>query len=300
MATGWRFTSCCCVRRGRTLTEIAAFLFCSRSSVDRIVRAYRTGSLGVRIDPDGQLSSAVQSTIVMPWLTRSLGALLKKAPRAYGWCRTRWSCAPLAATLQAKHGIEVSAETVRRWLHEIGWVWKRAKLVAKDDDPQRTARLAWIRFHHYTLRPHEVMVCADELDIHLLPKVGAAWMPQGTQAKIMTPDTNEKHYLAGALQLVTGKMLSCLGPRKNNGLFRDLLTLLDTTYPASSVTRIYVVVDNYCIHKAKAVTSGWPVTPALRCSGYRPTVHVPTRSSERSTMCMIKVHEITHGNASAI
>jgi Homeodomain-like domain len=66
----------------RTPTEIAAYLFCSRSSVYRIVRAYRTGSLGVRIEPDGQLSMAVQSTILMPWLTRSLSALLKKAPRA--------------------------------------------------------------------------------------------------------------------------------------------------------------------------------------------------------------------------
>ena len=238
---------------GRNPTEIAAFLFCSRSSVYRIVYAYRTGSLGIRIDADGQLSVAVQSTILMPWLTRSLSALLKKAPRAYGWCRTRWSCATLAATLQAKHGIEVSAETVRRWLHEIGWVWKRAKRVAKDDDPYRIERLARIRFQHEHLRAHEVMVFADELDIHLLPKVGAAWMLQGTQVEIMTPGKNEKHYLAGALHLATGKMLYCLGPRKNNGLFRELLTLLDHTYPASRVTRIYVVVENYGIHKAKAV-----------------------------------------------
>src|SRR5215470_10815003 len=216
---------------GRTPTEIAAFLLCSRSSVYRIVRAYRAGSLGIRIDQEGQLSIAVQSSIFMPWLTRSLGAILKKAPRVYGWCRTRWSCATLAATLQAKHGIEVSAETVRRWLHEIGWVWKRAKLVAKDDDPHRIERLARIRFQHDHLRAHEVIVFADELDIHLLPKVGAAWMPQGTQAKVMTPGKNEKHYLAGALHLATGQLLYCLGPRKNNGLFRELLTLLDTTYP---------------------------------------------------------------------
>jgi transposase len=238
---------------GRNPTDIAAFLFCSRSSVYRIVRAYRAGSLGIRIDPDGQLSIAVQSTILMPWLTRSLGAILKKAPRAYGWCRTRWSCATLAATLQAKHRIEVSAETIRRWLHEIGWVWKRAKLVAKDDDPHRIERLARIRFVHDNLPAHEIMVFADELDIHLLPKVGAAWMLQGTQDEIMTPGTNEKYYLAGALHLATGNVRYCLGPRKNNGLFRELLTLLDHTYPASEVTRIYVVVDNYCIHKAKAV-----------------------------------------------
>jgi hypothetical protein len=217
--------------------------------VYRIVRAYRTGRLGIRVE----LSIAVQSTILMPWLTRSLGALLTKAPRAYGWCRTRWSCATLAMTLQAKHGIEVSAETVRRWLHEIGWVWKRAKLVAKDDDPHRIERLARIRFQHAHLRAQEVMVFADALDIHLLPKVGAAWMRQGTQDEIMTPGTNEKYYLAGALHLATGKVLYCLGPRKNNGLFRALLTLLDTAYPASNVPRIYVVVDPYCIHKAKAV-----------------------------------------------
>jgi len=238
---------------GRNPTDIAAFLFCSRSSVYRMVRAYRAGSLGIRIDQDGQLSIAVQSTLLMPWLTRSLGALLKKAPRAYGWCRTRWSCATLAATLQAQHGIAVSAEPVRRWLHEIGWVWKRAKLVAKDDDPSRVEWLARIRFQHDHLQAHEVMVFVDELDIHLLPKVGAAWMPQGTQAEVMTPGKNEKPYLAGALHLATGKVLYCLGARTNNGVLRELLTLLDTTYPARQIARIYVVADNYCMHKAKAV-----------------------------------------------
>src|SRR5262249_13552350 len=147
---------------GRTPTEIAAFLFCSRSSVYRIVRAYRTGSLGIQVDPDGQLSIAMRMTVLMPWLMRSLKAVLKAAPRTYGWCRTRWSCATLAATLKAKHGIEVSAETVRRWLHEMSWVWKRAKLVAKDDDPHRRERLGRIRFHYENLQAHEVIVFADE------------------------------------------------------------------------------------------------------------------------------------------
>jgi transposase len=178
---------------GRTPTEIAAFLFCLRSSVYRIVRAYRTGSLGRHLDQEGPRSVAVQPSVLMPWLTRSLGVLLKTAPHAYGWCRTRWSCATLAAPLPAQQSIEVSADTVRRWLHEIGWVWKRAQLVAKDDDPHRIERLARMRFHHENLQGHEIMVFADELDIHLLPKVGAAWMPQGTQGEVMTPGKNEKH-----------------------------------------------------------------------------------------------------------
>ena len=69
--------------------------------------------------------------------------------------------------------------------------------MAKDDDPQRVERLARIRFHAEQLQAHEVMVFADELDIHLLPKVGAAWMPKGTQLEVMTPGQNAKHYLAG-------------------------------------------------------------------------------------------------------
>jgi putative transposase len=238
---------------GRNPTDIAAFLFCSRSSIYRIVRLYRAQKLGFTVDAEGQCRAPVRTTILMPWMKRSLGALLKVPPRTYGWCRTRWSCATLAAQLKTKHGLEVSAWTVRRWLHEMGWVWKRAKLVAKDTDPLRVERLAWIRWHAERLRAYEVMVFADELDIHLLPKVGAAWMPKGRQEEVMTPGTNEKHYLAGALNLATGKILHCLGPRKNNALFRDLLTLLDNTYPERWVRRIYVVVDNYKIHKAKAV-----------------------------------------------
>ena len=56
---------------------------------------------------------------------------------------------------------------MRRWLREVGWVWKRANLVAKDDDPHRVGLLARIRFHFEQLKVSEAMVCADELDIHL-------------------------------------------------------------------------------------------------------------------------------------
>ena len=69
----------------------------------------------------------------------------------------------------------------------------------------------------------------------------------------MTPGQNEKHSLAGALALATGTLLHCLGPRKNNGVFRDLLTLLDRTYPEQQVRRISVVVDHDKMHKANAV-----------------------------------------------
>jgi putative transposase len=233
---------------GRTPTEIATCLFCSRSSVYRIVHAYHAQALAPLVNP-----LAPKAVWLSPSLCRSLMALLKKVPAAYGWCRTRWSCATLAAQLQVQRGIEVSSSTMRRWLHRLGWVWKRAQLVARDDDPERIEKLARIRYTRETLGKRAVMLFADELDIHLLPKVGYQWMPQGETVKLVTPGQNQKHYLAGALELKTGRMVHCVGIRKTNALFRTLLEELERRCAKARFDKIYVVVDNYGIHKAKAV-----------------------------------------------
>lgn len=131
---------------GRTPSEIATCLFCSRSSVYRSVNA----SHAQRLDALCATLPA-QAAWWSPSLRRSLGALLGKVPSAYGGCRTRWSCATLAAHLTLQRGLEVSASTMRRWLHALGWGWKRAQLVARDDDPERVKKLARLRHTGETL-----------------------------------------------------------------------------------------------------------------------------------------------------
>ena len=139
-----------------------------------------------------------------PALRRAVRAILKAAPRAGGWWRTRWSWATVALEVQARRGAVVSAETVRRWLHALGWEWQRAKLSAKDDDPQRVEKLARIRSAFEQLRAGMALFFADELDISLLPKVGYHWMPTGAQVEVLTPGTTEKRSLAGARAIATG------------------------------------------------------------------------------------------------
>ena len=237
---------------GRTPSEVATVLFCSRSSVYRIVRAYRAGTLTF----EGGSERAAQQRrrrVLTPSLKRSVQTLLKTAPRAYGWCRTRWSCTTLAVELQVRRGIAVSAETMRHWLHELGWEWKRAKVAAKDDDPQRVEKLARIRLAFEQLRAGAALFFADELDIHLLPKVGYQWMPRGEQVEVRTPGTNEKRYLAGALELTTGTITHRVWYRKQTGLFLDLLETLARTHPVPLFTRLTVVADNAKLHKAKRV-----------------------------------------------
>jgi transposase len=237
---------------GRTPTEIAAVLFCSRSTVYRVVKAYQEGQLA-GVGEEGQGLQPARVTVLSPALKRSVLAILHAAPRACGWGRTRWSCATVALELWSRRGIAVSAETVRRWLHELDWVWKRTKLAAKDDDPQRVEKLARIRYAFEQVRVGAALFFADELDISLLPKVGYQGMPRGTPVEVMTPGTNEKRYLAGALEVTTGRTQHCVGYRKTTGLVLDLLVTLDRTYPAAQFTHLTVVADNAKIHKAAEV-----------------------------------------------
>ena len=243
---------------GRSPSEIAAVLFCARSSVYRVVKAYRAGTLTFDC-PAAEDASRVR--VLTPTLQRSLLAILGTVPWAWGWCRTRWSCATLALEIQARRGVRVSAETIRRWLHELGWVWKRAKLAAKDDDPQRVEKLARIRHTIEQLPARAAVFLADELDISLLPKVGYQWMPKGEQLEVLTPGTNEKRYLAGAWDLHRGTIVHRVWWRKTQGLFLDLLAAVDRAYPLPQFTCLYVVVDNYKIHKAQAVEQWLAVHP---------------------------------------
>ena len=229
---------------GKNPTEIADFLFCSRSSVYRSVKAYRAARLDWQRDD--------QSSPRLSRWQKMLRSLIKLSPRVLGWCRVRWSCAALSMTLAVLAQIKVSRETIRLELKAAGYVWKRAKLKGRDDDPERARRLARIRLLFENQRPDELILFADELDIDLLPKVGYQWMLKGTQLEIRTPGKNQKHYLAAALNPETGQTYYVLGPKKNNVLFRKLLDHLQQTF-RKRYRKIYVVCDNYRIHKAKAV-----------------------------------------------
>jgi DDE superfamily endonuclease len=166
-------------------------------------------------------------------------------------------------------------------LHELGWVWKQAKLRAKDDDPQRVEKLARIRDAFEQLRAGVALFFADELDISLLAKVGSQWMPKGEQVEVLTPGTNEKRHLAGALNITTGTMTHCVWYRKPTGLFLDLLQTLDRTYPARTFRRLSVVVDNAKIHQAAAVRKWLAAHPRFELL-YLPTYCPQANPIERA------------------
>lgn len=159
----------------------------------------------------------------------------------------------MAAQLKINRGIEVSDDAMRRWLAQLGWLWKRAKLTLKNDDPLRLKKLARIRriFEHLSTR--QILLFGDELDIHLLPNVGYQWMEEGTQLEVMTLRSIEKNYLAGALDVLNGQIVHSIWYCKTSGLFIDLLKVIEHTYASCDYDEIFVAVDNYSIHKARQV-----------------------------------------------
>jgi transposase len=76
-------------------------------------------------------------------------------------------------------------------------------------------------------------------------------MLRGQQRRLVTPGKNEKFYIAGALDVRTGALITTGANRKDSALFCELLRLLAKTYPRAR--RLHIVLDNYGIHSA-AVT----------------------------------------------
>jgi transposase len=105
----------------------------------------------------------------------------------------------------------------------------------------------------------------DEVDIHLNPKLGADWVVPGQQKEVMTPGTNVKRYLAGALEVRTGLLTWVEGERKTSALFIALLDRLVKWNPRARV--IHVILDNYRVHDSKITQA------ALRGHGGRVRLH---------------------------
>jgi hypothetical protein len=65
----------------------------------------------------------------------------------------------------------------------------------------------------------EVAIYADEVDIHLNPKIGPCWMPRGVQFELETPGKNMKRYVFGGLNPHSEHLVWLAPERKNSVVF---------------------------------------------------------------------------------
>src|SRR2546421_4344708 len=98
---------------GRAWSLIAAVLFCSTATIARWKARFESGGVEALLD-EGRGRTA---TLLVTWA--ALLALWVKTltPRDFGYCRSRWCCATLAAALLVTHRVNGGAETGPRAPH---------------------------------------------------------------------------------------------------------------------------------------------------------------------------------------
>src|SRR5512144_562708 len=235
---------------GHTWATVCTLLFCSSRTIDRWVKRFRQeGVDGLAGHKTGRpfRFAADWVQVVVAWVTTT-------APTAFGFLRSRWCCEAVAVLMRELHQVEVSRETVRRWLHRGNLVYRRPRPTLKPKDPDRQAKLDTLRQLLAKLPDDETAVFQDEVDINTNPKIGSMWMVKGQQAEVTTPGTNEKRYLAGSIHWRTGQVFVTAGKPKqgrNTALF--LAHLDELRSRLRRYRKIHVMGDRAKCHTSEAV-----------------------------------------------
>ena len=247
-ATALRFLAVARLALGHSTVRVATSIEVARSTVVKAAERYLTDGIEGLYD---QRHANGAAKVDLAFRCR-VAELLLRTPEDVGWSRPTWTRELLCLQMKREGYAVVAVCTMGRVLASVGARLGTPKPIVLCPWPAdaRRRKLAEIRRLEARATTGEPVLYSDEVDIHLNPRIGRDWMLRGHQRRIVTPGKNEKFYVAGALDVLTGKLHSTGADRKNSELFCALLRLLAAQYP--SARRIHLVVDNYGIHSALA------------------------------------------------
>jgi hypothetical protein len=154
----------------------------------------------------------------------------------------------------------ISLHTLHRRVREVA-AWRRPRLVAKGD-PDRDQVLAALRQQIRDLPEGAVLLAEDETHVNLLPWVRASWVVRGTRQRVMTPGTNRRRTIFGAVDLHSGRFLYQVCRKAVSVSFTGFCEQLLAAYPTAPV--VAVICDNVIIHHSKIVQAWLASHPRVR------------------------------------
>ncbi|MFT7583020.1 MAG: transposase [Myxococcota bacterium] len=215
------------------------------SYVNETVRRYRAEGLHGLRELRGRNTKLRRRSEILALLPE----LVAGSPRDHGWNRSTWSVEVVALEVERQLCVRVSRTHTGRLLRLTGCRRVTPKptiaLAPKDHLEQAIALQVTLA----KVGARDIVLYSDEVDIHLNPKVGPDWMPHGVRKELVTPGRNRKHYIAGAYDPDTERLIAVDGPSKNSLLFIDLVKKLAEIFEDRGT--VHLVVDNYIIHKSK-------------------------------------------------
>lgn len=232
---------------GRSQRQVAFLIGCAASTVCDTASRFRTqGFEGLR---DRRVDNGVDK--IDDDYREALRVLLYSRPTDSGWERPTWTRELIALEMERRGFPRISVAAMGRALCQISARRGNPKPIVLCPWPHRRKR----RVINVLLRlcgactDQEPVFHADEVDLHLNPKIGLDWMNRGDQRWVLTPGQNKKHYLAGARHVESGNLTWVEAPKKNSALFCALLDALVAEYP--NARTIHVICDNFIIHSSK-------------------------------------------------
>jgi transposase len=233
--------------KGRSRPAVAEAVGCSVSWVGRVLARFRECGIAGLYDRREDNGTLKLDEGYLSLLYR----LVDDSPRDYGYPRPTWTRELLARLMRELTGTGVHPATMSRALKLNKARRGRPRPRVNCPWPRRDKelRLAAIRAVVENPPAGQAAVYLDEVDVHLNPKIGPDWMNRGTQKQVLTPGTNQKRYLCGAMDARTGLLTWVKGEKKNSLLFAAMLRKLPEAYPNAKV--IHVVLDNYRVHSSR-------------------------------------------------
>jgi transposase len=240
------------VAAGLSCNAAARELGCAPSTAVRIVARFQSEGVAALLDHRNENGRRKIDADVRGGIC----AILTGSPEDHGFTRPTWTLEILRTVVETVLRVALSRSALWTLLHALRVRWGRPRPIVACPwrARRRQRRIATLNELAACASDENVVVYADEVDIHLNPKIGPDWMLPGTQRLGLTPGNNQKRYLAGAYEPLNDRLVYVEGDRKATWLFLNLLRALLETYDRAET--IHVILDNFVIHKSR-VTQAW-------------------------------------------
>ena len=141
----WRASVILDMAKGLRRAAVAERNDCSISGVDKVLIRFRRGGVeglvSVRFKPHKRKLDPAGFELLNQAMQQSPRAVYPGEPE---FDRSLWTLDLLVRYLHQAVGVQVSDDTVRRYLLELGWTTRAPKLTCRSPDPQYSAKMVAI------------------------------------------------------------------------------------------------------------------------------------------------------------
>jgi transposase len=175
-------------------------------------------------------------------VVKEVSNLLLKTPREYGYKEEGWTVCILLDYFSKKE-IDVKEDTVRRALHETGWVYKRFAKKVPENAPSKEEKSQKIKELVEAIqndKPDETLF-VDEANFMTGPYVQRGWFKKG-EKKAPCPAKRQSQTVFGALRL-NGRLFWKKAERGTGDSFISFMRQLLQNIPKKKIAIILAFVQ---------------------------------------------------------